>query len=225
MTRRLRTAVKRALLPSGPNPRKLRGGFPRGLVMDIDFAHHTQRWLGLQERELLPHLRQFSKGITSAVDVGAADGLYTLSFLARTPAHRVIAFEPDPACLSTLRRNLELNGLSQDERLQIREEFVGDIDAPGCTTLDAAASHLPGPILAKVDIDGGETRLLAGATRLLARPDVRWIIETHSQELEDATLLTLRQAGYHAKLRTNAWWRSVVPETRHCLNRWVVAVR
>jgi len=89
----------------------IRSGLLSGLTVEMDFAHHTQRWLGLQERELYPWFRRLTEGVRTAIDVGANDGIYTLYFLAKTPAEKVLAFEPSPDSLDQLRKQPRLERL------------------------------------------------------------------------------------------------------------------
>ena len=220
----LKSRLKRRLLPEGAAPRTIRAGLLSGLRMDLDFQHRTQLWLGLQERELLRWIRSLSKDIRTAIDVGANDGMYTLYFLAKTRAVNAIAFEPSAEDLQRLRRNLALNQLGDDPRLQIVPQFVGAIAGPNVTTLEAFSDSLLSPCLIKVDIDGGEVDLLRGARNILSRSDLRWIIEVHSKELEEQCIDILRNANYGVQVVPNAWWRAVLPELRlvgH--NRWLVA--
>jgi hypothetical protein len=194
--------------------------------MQLDLAHHSQRWLGLQERELYGWVRQFARNINTAVDVGANDGVYTLYFLARTSARKVYSFEPSVDCVQELKENLAVNNLTGDERLEITPRHVGASNAEGWTTLDSLASTIVPPCLIKVDIDGGESDLLRGASACLGLPAIRWIIEVHSKALERDCLRVLKDAGYHVRIVYNAWWRRVVPELRQVeLNHWLVAHR
>lgn len=223
---RLISWVKSRCLPNGVTPRVIRGGVLRGVKMHLDFAHQTQLWLGWQERELARWLRQLAAGIESAVDVGAAYGMYTLYFLAKTSARRVIAFEPDPGQRVWLQRNVALNALPTARRLEIVPRFVGAETRGGSVTLDEWLPSFISPCLVKIDIDGGEVALLGGAERCLRLPDVRWIIEVHSRALERQCLEILRAAGYQTQVVPNAWWRIMVPELRPGeLNRWIVASR
>src|SRR5579862_9658333 len=72
----LKSHLKKWLLPTGKLPRRLPLGLLAGLTMELDFAHQSQRWLGLQERELYAWVRRLSTGIRTAVDIGANDGMY-----------------------------------------------------------------------------------------------------------------------------------------------------
>jgi hypothetical protein len=214
------------LLPSGRLPRRIRFGLLGGLSMRLDLAHDSQRWLGLQERELFPWLRRLGRDINTAFDVGANDGVYTLYFLARTRAHKIYSFEPSPECVRELKNNLALNNLGANERLEVATQKVGDSTAEEWTTLDSFASSIVPPCLIKVDIDGGERDLLKGAPRFLLLPGIRWIIEVHSKALEQYCLQALKDAGYHVVIVPNAWWRNIIPELRPGeLNHWLVAYR
>ena len=201
-------------------------GMLAGLTMQLDFLHQTQRWLGLQERELYGWIRRLSAGIKTAVDVGANDGMYTLYFLAATSARQVLSFEPSAECLADLNENLALNDFTADDRLKIVSKKVGSKLEEGWTTLDSCLMPIEPPCLVKVDIDGEEGEMFRGAQALLAQPGIRWIVEVHSKALEQECLRILRDAGYRTIVVPNAWWRHFVPELRPLeLNHWLVAFR
>lgn len=222
----LKAQLKSWLLPSGRSTRRIRAGLLRGVPMQMDLAHHSQRWLGLQERELYGWMRRFARNINTAIDVGANDGMYTLYFLTRTSARKVYSFEPSLECLEELKENLAVNNLTDDERLEVGSRKVGASSGEGWTTLDSLASTIVPPCLIKVDIDGGEGDLLRGASACMGLREMRWIIEVHSKALEQECLQILKEAGYRVRIVDNAWWRRVVPELREVeLNRWLVAYR
>jgi hypothetical protein len=221
----LKYLLKKSLFPSGLAPRLIRTGLIAGLTMDLDFAHHTQRWLGLQERELYGWFRRLSVGIRSAIDVGASEGMYTLYFLAKTPAKKVFAFEPSDDGLRQLKANLALNGLEENSRLEIVPQCVGASVTEGQTTLDSLGDRIDQPCLVKIDIDGGEVSLLEGAQALLHSSQTRWIIEVHSNALQEKCLDILQAANYRTLVVRNAWWRHFLPELRPGeLNHWIIAL-
>ncbi len=129
---------------------------------------------------------------STAVDVGANIGLSTI-LLARA-VQRVVAFEPSPTNADYLRRNLASNGISNVEvvvaavsdrpstlRFHVAQFGAGShvvaaghvlnssidtIDVPA-VTLDEA---LAGPVsFVKIDAEGHEPDVLAGARAVLAR--------------------------------------------------------
>ena len=77
-----------------------------------------------------------------------------------------------------------------------------------------------------MDVEGEEINILQGAVRLLESSQTRWIIETHSRQLEEDCISILKQAGFTTTIIPNAWWRIFVPEFRNLPhNRWLTAVK
>jgi hypothetical protein len=217
--------VKKLLLTSGYSVRTIRTGILAGIAMNLDLAHHCQRWLGLQERELNRWFRQLSVGIQTAVDVGANDGMYTLYFLMKTSAKRAIAFEPASECVAQMKKNLTLNGYENDPRLDLVTRPVGAVATGQEVTLDSYLNSIQIPCLVKIDIDGGEVLLLQGARQLLASEGIRWIVEVHSKDLQEQCLEIFRRANYRTVVIRNAWWRNFIPELRPGdLNQWIIAL-
>lgn len=177
-------------------------------------------WVGLYESEIAKYVRRFCRPGTVSVDVGAHSGYYSLTFAKRCQA-RVVAYEPDPVWRERLTRNLELNPGSTPW-IDVRALVVAEMAAPGSVTLDADLTDITRVGLLKIDVDGGEASVLAGARRLLAEshPDV--ILETHSAELEDSCAQLLIEAGYAPRVITQ---RRFLPENRWpaAHNRWLVA--
>jgi FkbM family methyltransferase len=129
------------------------------------------------------------------VDVGANIGSYTV-LAAGAVGSRCIAFEPAPQAYAALRDNLRLNDLVA--RVDARNEIVaarlgqlalttgldttnhvlaaaelegshGGFAAVAATTLDSALEGL-GPVIIKIDVEGFETEVLAGADSTLRNP-------------------------------------------------------
>lgn len=193
-------------------------------MMRLDLEHQTQVVLGMYEREIHGWLRRLSTRIEFGADVGAADGLYTLYLHERTKARSIYAFEPDATAFASLELNLSLNSLLTSDRLSVHTSFVGGAPGIGRVSLDSVVADSPGPGLIKVDVDGSEVEVLHGALNLLHRTDVRWLIETHSQELETECLTMFRNNGFYTLVVPNAWWRLLLPENRPMdHNRWLVA--
>jgi FkbM family methyltransferase len=139
-------------------------------------------------------------------DVGAHWGLYTL--VAARRAKRVVAFEPSGHNRALLTRNVKLAGL---KNVQVRPELVADrvgtttfhdyqgppshdlsmmggllpqrftrpVEAP-VTTIDALDIE---PDVLKIDVEGAEASVLAGAARVLrdARPTI--LVEVHHERV------------------------------------------
>jgi hypothetical protein len=192
--------------------------------MNLSLQHQAQLYLGLFERETYPWLERLSKGISSAIDVGAARGEYTVYFLRKTGATKVFAFEPDLTCMPALHENLGLNGLGPSERLELSTKFLGASVNQNEISLDALAPSIRSPCFVKLDVDGGEEQVLNGARNFNNLPGIRWLIETHSPQLEVACDKILQAAGFQTRIIPNARWRIFVPELRPIAhNRWLAA--
>jgi hypothetical protein len=216
--------VKNLVVPEGRKPRRIVLGPLRGITMALSLRHQSQIYLGLFEREVHPWLGRLSRGIHTAIDIGADSGEYTLFFLTKTNAARVLAFEPDPEALPQLQENLQLNSFAESKRLELSSALVGDSDGAGKVSLDSLAGAMQLPCFIKIDVDGAEAEILKGAARLNGLDGVRWLIETHSKSLECECLEQLKAAGFETRVIRNAWWRALIPELRPIEhNRWLAA--
>lgn len=213
------------LVPEGRKMRKILGGPCQGLLLEVDLRHEMQMWLGLYERELHADLHRLSQGIQTGIDVGTAGGYYSLFMLGKTPAKKVYSFEPLASEREEFERNTQANFPNLGTRLQLSEKMVSDKESPSATTLDAVISQAAMPCLIKMDVEGGETSVLRGASRLLSSSGVRLIIEVHSLALEEECLQILKAAGYQVRVIPNAWWRFLLPEQRCGHNRWIAAFK
>lgn len=213
--------LKTTLLPKESSPRNVLAGILRGLQFEINPSNQTQIWLGLQERELYPFFTKLSQDIEMAIDVGAADGFYTLFLLHKTSARHVIAFEPQDSCLEQLRKNIALNRMPSSTQFTLNTSCVGTSEAH-MKLDDLTVSD--GPCLIKIDTEGAERDILNSAHKFLAKRNSRWIIETHSKELEKDCENILQKHGFKTQILGPAWWRVFIPELRvmdH--NRWLIA--
>lgn len=153
------------------------------------------------------------------VDVGANVGVYSL-LACTVPGVRALALEPSEPAATRAAENLELNGLQ--DRVALVRAAAGDhegvarltagrdamnalVEAGGETgeteevplrTLDAlAAEHGFGKVaLVKVDVEGWEAEVLAGASGLLSHRRPALIVEAN----DPAALEAVRERhGYH----------------------------
>jgi hypothetical protein len=223
---RLASHLKNAVVPPGRGPRRILTGPFKGIVMDLCLRTQMQLYLGLFEKETYAWLTRLSNGIVTAIDIGVAYGEYTLYFLTKTQASRVFAFEPDMTLFPYLYKNLKLNDLDRSEKLEIFHKFLGMSDSEKVIRLDSIANLIQAPCFIKMDVDGAEEEILAGANKINDLPDMRWLIETHSKDLEVACEKSLRASGFQTRIIPNAAWRVFVPEQRPIeQNRWLAAWR
>jgi hypothetical protein len=219
--------LKSRLLIAGERSYRVQRGLFKGLTLNLDLHHQSQVMWGLWERETHSQVRSLLTGCHSAVDVGACAGEFTLLFLRSPGLHSVTAIEPYPPNLPRLDANLRLNGLDQDPRLTLHTQRLGSDTTDRLTLrLDDLTIPSDGPVFIKIDVDGGELDVLQSGPKLLQRPDVRLLVETHSVQLEHDCLSFLTTAGCHCQIIPNAWWRRFLPEDRPIgQNRWLSAVK
>jgi hypothetical protein len=221
---RLVSKLKDVIVSPERKPRAIRAGPFRGIVMNLSLQSQTQIYLGLHEKETHGWLHRFSSDIATAIDIGVAYGELTIYFLTKTRVAKVFAFEPDLNCIPFLRENLGLNGVGKTDRVEVSTKFVGASDNEREIRLDSLAGSVRTPCFVKMDVEGAEEQILMGATNFNSLPGIRWLIETHSKELEAGCQDILTRAGFETKIIPNAWWRVFVPEMRACAhNRWLVA--
>lgn len=148
------------------------------------------------------------------LDIGANVGSYTV-LAAKVAGARVAAFEPARETLPRLRANIAANQIS--DLVTVHECALGDRDgqvefsvgldcvnrvgAPGETVsvplrrLDSVAGDLA-PVMIKIDVEGFEPQLFAGAEKTLAKPTLR-LIETET--LDPAILAQLARHGFERR--------------------------
>jgi FkbM family methyltransferase len=161
-------------------------------------------------RELMP---------AAFIDIGANFGLYTCIVGRQELAERLIAFEPNGAVVGRLREHLALNGIVGVEIHQTavgarRHKAALSIGAPGFDALSSVVSAHPGgheidvvaldemleffgrPLVIKIDVEGYELEVLAGAERLLGRNYGYAQIESFEELRAAAVIDRMAQFGW-----------------------------
>jgi len=216
--------LKTKIVPAGIRPLTILYGLFRQITLELSLQTEMQMYLGLFEKEIHSWIEALTRNIATAIDAGAAYGEYTVFFLMKTNADAVYAFEPGTDLHGRLRKNLQLNSLNGSNRLKLFSHCLGSATSEGVMSLDSLLSEISFPCFIKVDVDGEEEEILKGAERLNQRKGVRWLIETHSHNLEVACETRLRRANFKTVIIPNAWWRAVLPELRPVRhNRWLAA--
>jgi FkbM family methyltransferase len=161
------------------------------------------------------------------IDIGANIGSYTVLASAVCGA-RTLAFEPDPITMRSLKRNITANNLAK--RVKTIEAALGETTGhvrftTGLDTINRIAEDsrlksrmvemltLDGvladdsPTLIKMDVEGYERHVVAGALRTLSRPSLLAVItETEDEHVRSA----LRAAGFQ-KVRYDPFGRRLSP--------------
>ena len=181
-------------------------------------------YTGLPEYDDMLFTARLLKEGDLVIDVGANIGLYSLLAASRVGAGTVIALEPHPVAAVRLRKNVALNGLGNVEVLaeaagaepgtaQLTSDLdtvnhivsdgtmAGTISVP-VRTLDSLVGPEERVALVKIDAEGFESEVLAGAARLLQdRAVVAWIVEVRGHggrygSEDNSVLASFERAGY-----------------------------
>jgi FkbM family methyltransferase len=156
-------------------------------------------------------------------DIGANVGAYTLiAAHLGGPSTRVIAFEPAFATYASLCENVLLNDVpDRVTPLQIALAAATHLAVLSCASVEAGeATHeldgsreydqpilaygldelvrtfaLPPPTLVKIDVDGAESEVLAGARQTLAHERVRSVLVEVDDSQTDAVVAALADAA------------------------------
>jgi FkbM family methyltransferase len=175
-------------------------------------------WLGSYEYEKQKAFSEAVKPGDVVYDIGANVGFYTLlASVLVGPSGRVVAFEPLPRNLRYLRKHLGLNGCGNVMVMPVavsdcagRAGFDPGDDPSGGALCDhgaievetvaldrlARSKIIPGPDVIKVDVEGGESRALAGGVAMLAREKPLLFLSIHDREAGDLCQGLLDEIGY-----------------------------
>lgn len=157
-----------------------------------------------------PYTRDMIEVGDTVIDVGANEGMTTCLFALKVGPHgRVLAIEPDANNCELIRKNVELNGLTNVEIFQrVCGERAGDVvqfidervyldksvGVPVDTmTLDDLISYKPNFV--KIDVEGFEVPVLRGAAKVLALSP-KMEVELHLSE-DPAGVNMTRMFGYN----------------------------
>jgi Methyltransferase FkbM domain len=139
--------------------------------------------LGLYEHELNPWLEQALCRVTRVLDVGANDGYFTFgsaaAFLRLAKTGEIFGFEPEARHVQKLRDSIAAQA-DADIRFQIIHALVGREVREGITTLDALHTNDRRNTLVKIDVEGAELDVIAGARSWLEASNL-FVIEVHEE--------------------------------------------
>lgn len=211
-----------------------------GYQLSLDVTRSTAHRLLYLEGERFVAERSIFRSLLKpgmrVVDVGANVGYYAL-MIARGvgPDGSLLAIEPEPANLEELTRNVRLNGIENatilplacgraDGTARLRPGMNGRIELGAGqgseVTIRSLDSVLDRPVdLIKVDVEGFEGEVLAGAERILReqRPDL--FVEVHPSFLSPPTTFS----GLFAALDGYSQIRLFAPSSQATLLSKIIA--
>ena len=189
-------------------------------------------YVGLHEFADMGFVLHFLRPGDLFVDVGANVGSYTV-LASRVCGADVVAFEPDPGTLAHLSENVRANGVGQlvaakesavgatvgeigfsTDQDTVNHVVEGGSDGHSRTvaivTLDVALADRH-PALIKVDVEGHESAVIAGALATLADPALKGII---LEGYDDVALASLSHHGFR-QYAYDPFSRRLTPEALH----------
>jgi hypothetical protein len=181
--------------------------------------------LGLYEHELNGWLCAALPRVSRLLDVGANDGYFACGWGAALQRQRrtgeIICFEPQAQHQAELRRSFPvITGAGHAVRLV--PLMVGKEEAPGVTTLDAVAVADHDHTLIKIDVEGAEVDVLAGAQSWIRSSNL-FLIEVHKDELLQPLERLFEARGLHLMRIDQRPLPLLGREQRDVDNRWLVS--
>ena len=195
-------------------------------------------WPGVYDFEEMSFVMHFLRPEDLFIDAGANIGVFTVLASGVTGA-RSIAFEPGPSAYQFLARNILLNnlsavasprnmalgnqlgkvrftaGLGTENHIVQGESSVESVEVEA-TTLDEQAKNLE-PTVIKIDVEGFEHAVLAGAVNCLAKPSLQALIV---ERVGNADQFGGDETALHKNIRS----QSFVPCTYDPLKRSLVQI-
>jgi|GEM_PF-301525 len=179
-------------------------------------------WLGTYEKRTQALFRWFIQPGDVVLDIGANTGFYTLlaSKLTGSSGH-VYAFEPMPRNIDYLKCHVKLNAVrnvtilplaaaanSGKARFRLGANASmgglandGELEVPTASLDDLlAAGRISIPDFIKMDIEGGETDALRGASAILAARTATIVLSAHGYKHYEQCSEILQRAEYRLEL-------------------------
>ena len=178
----------KSILPNRPVPMRIWRGPLRGGRAVMNPRNSMRKVLGLYEHELNEWLECVLRLTDRVVDVGANDGYFTFgcaaAFQRLQQKSEIIAFEPETTHFRSLSDSLrsQPHGLVDFTLIQ---SFVAAEETTNSKTLNNIRCKLRSPhdrdhTLIKIDVEGAEEDVLAGATSWIRKTNY-FLIEVHQQ--------------------------------------------
>jgi hypothetical protein len=181
--RKTRRLVEAALREAGVYPNVVQAGPFTGMKLpppDAFLDARFEKTFGAYEHELfglITGIASDPSSVDTIVNIGAADGFYTVGLARLFPLARVVGYEPNPVKTPVLRAMAELNHVA--ERIELHGACTPEI----LRDLEPA-----GKVLVVIDVDGYEKEVLDPA-RVPWLSHASVLVETHDCFVPEITAL------------------------------------
>jgi precorrin-6B methylase 2 len=214
--------ILKSLLPDRAIPMRIWRGPFRGASVVMNPRHSLRKALGVYEHELNGWLEQALPRVSRVIDVGANDGYFTFgcaaAFFRLGRRAKIIAIEAQQQHIDQLRAT---HAHHPEIDLTLVHAFAGSAVRDGWVTLDSLSSPDHHRTLIKIDVEGAEEDVIAGADRWM-QPSNQFLIEVHAADMLPRLVRSFQAKGLTLKQidQQPLWWLG--RETRELGNWWLV---
>lgn len=203
---------------------RVQSGPLSGTVLELDPRMQIDAVIGRYEAVVQDAIEGALEAGGTAFDIGAHLGYFTLLMASYVgDGGRVVSFEPDPSVARGLQRNVDRNRAKSGAEIVLvsaavdgergRAAFTvgretsrgrlsseqGDIEVE-VATLDDVWDRFGPPALVKIDVEGREVGVLSGGERALKAGSAVFVIEAHSELLQEQCRAVLERNGYTSEV-------------------------
>ena len=213
----------KVVLPDAPVPTRIRRGPFRGATIVMNPRHSLRKVAGLYEHELNGWIERCLPRVSRVIDVGANDGYFTFGCAAAFKRlgidAEIIGIEAQLQHVTQLRESIAQTATA---RIRIIHALAGAATAGGSITLDSLEVADRRRTLIKIDVEGAEAEVIAGAARWM-NPSNYFLIEVHAAPLLTRLLDTFAARGLILDRvdQQPLWWLG--REQRGADNWWLLS--
>lgn len=213
----------KSVLPDASVPTRIRRGPFRGATIVMNPRHSLRKVAGLYEHELNGWIERCLPRVSRVIDVGANDGYFTFGCAAAFKrlgiAAEIIAIEAQSQHVAQLRASTAQAGGARIEIIHARAAAATAGDAMTLDSLNVADRQRT---LIKVDVEGAEAEVIAGASEWM-NPSNYFLIEVHAAPLMARLLAMFAEHGLTLDRvdQQPLWWLG--REQRDAGNWWLLS--
>ena len=215
----------KTILPDRPVPMRVWRGPFRGARVVMRPRYSLRKIAGLYEHELNGWLSNALERVTRVLDVGANDGYFTFgcaaAFRRRGVRGEIIAFEAQEQHVVELRAGIA-NQEPGNVSIEVRHCYVGKASGGAFRALDDLDITDRTRTLIKLDVEGAEMDVIAGATSWIASSNP-FVIEVHKREYIEALQKIFLDKGVRLALVEQQPLPLLGREERDIDNWWLVS--
>lgn len=214
----------KSVLPNRPVPMRIWRGPLRGGRAVMNPRNSLRKVFGLYEHELNQWLEQALRLKNRVIDVGANDGYFTFgcaaAFRRLQKRSEIVAFEPEAEHFRSLSDSLRTQPRGMVE-FKLIQSFVGANESADSKTLDSIQGDRQNTLI-KIDVEGAEEDVLAGAASWLQKTNC-FLIEVHKQSFLESIPRLFKSHGLTLDQIDQHPLKLIGRETRDEQNWWLVS--